>query len=267
MKKILFLSVFLCEILLNSCGTVPISGRKQFDLIPDSEINSMSLTQYQDFISKNQVIAGTADAAMVQRVGRRLAGAVEQYLRDHGNQAEISNFKWEYNLVNSKEVNAWCMPGGKIVVYSGILPICQGEDGLAVVLGHEISHAVAKHGGERMSTALVTQLGGQALSVALSSKPDQTRNIFLDAYGIGSNLGVLLPFSREQESEADKLGLVFMAMAGYDPNNAISFWQRMMSASNGGAPPEILSDHPSDERRIADLKAFLPTALKSYKKQ
>ena len=185
-------------------------------------------------------------------------------MADNKMSDRIANYKWEFNLVQSNDVNAWCMPGGKVVFYTGILPYTKTETGLAVVMGHEIAHAVAWHGNERMSQGLAAQLGGLALDVALSQKPAATRNLFQLAYGVGATYGVLLPFSRTQESEADKLGLIFMAMAGYDPSEAVAFWQRMSAASGGNAPPEWMSTHPSDERRIRDIQAYMPKALKYY---
>lgn len=200
---------------------------------------------------------------MVKRVGQRIQVAVEKYMADNNLRRQLEDYLWEFNLVESKEINAWCMPGGKVVVYTGILPITKDENGLAVVMGHEIAHAVAKHGNERMSQGLLTEMGGVALTVALRDKPAQTQQLFMTAFGVGAQVGVLLPFSRVQESEADHLGLIFMAMAGYDPHGAVTFWERM--AQQGGAkPPEFLSTHPSDETRINKIKAELPEALQYY---
>lgn len=254
----------LClSVLFVACSKVPISNRKQLNLLPESEMVSMSLASYSDFLKTNPAVNGTPDAQMVKNIGAKIQSAVISYLGQNKMGDRVSGYKWEFNLVNSPEVNAWCMPGGKVVVYSGLLPITQDETSLAIVMGHEIAHAVARHGNERMSQGLVQQLGGMALDVALAQKGEMTRNIFLTSYGVGSNLG-MLAFSRTHESEADKLGLIFAAMAGYDPQKAIPFWQRM--ASKGGAkPPEFLSTHPSDATRIKDLQAFMPTALKYYK--
>jgi predicted Zn-dependent protease len=203
---------------------------------------------------------------MVKRVGRRIQGAVEKYMTDNNFRHQLEGYQWEFNLVESKEVNAWCMPGGKVVVYTGILPVAKDENGLAVVMGHEIAHAVAKHGNERMSQGLLTELGGVALSVALRDKPQQTQRLFMNAFGVGAQVGVLLPFSRTHESEADHLGLIFMAMAGYDPHGAVTFWERM-AQQGGSKPPEFLSTHPSDQTRINKIKAELPEALKYYQKR
>lgn len=250
-------------VFLVSCAKVPITGRRQLNMLPESQLMSMSVTQYKSFLSENQTIAGTEDAKMVERVGRNIASVVEGYLRKHGKSKRVKNFRWEFKLVNDNTVNAWCMPGGKVVVYTGILPITKDEKGLAVVMGHEIAHAIARHGNERMSQGLVVQGGGLALSVALQQKPELAQNLFLQSYGIGSQLG-MLKFSRLHETEADKMGLVFMAMAGYDPREAPEFWKRM-SAQGGSKPPEFLSTHPHDDTRINDLNNYMAEAMKYYK--
>jgi predicted Zn-dependent protease len=203
---------------------------------------------------------------MVDRVGARIANAVTTYYNGKGQGSVLDGYKWEFNTVDSKEVNAWCMPGGKVVVYAGLLPVTQNETALAIVMGHEIAHAIAKHGSERMSRAMVQQLGGTALEVALSQKPQQTKDLFMTSYGIGSQVGAMLPWSRQQETEADKFGLIFAAMAGYDPREAIPFWQRM-SAAGGAKQPEFLSTHPSDDTRMRKLNQFMPEALKYYTKR
>ncbi|HAZ04733.1 MAG TPA: peptidase M48 [Marinilabiliales bacterium] len=200
---------------------------------------------------------------MVDRVGARIANAITKYYNDQGKNSVLQGYQWEFNTVDSKAVNAWCMPGGKVVVYTGLLPVTQNETGLAIVMGHEIAHSIAKHGNERMSQAMVQQLGGTALEVALAQKPQQTKDLFLMSYGVGSQLGAMLPWSRRQETEADQYGLIFAAMAGYDPREAIPFWQRM-SAAGGANQPEFLSTHPSDETRIRNLEKFMPEALKYY---
>lgn len=263
MKKILFL-VPLALIL--SCSKVPITQRKQMNLLPESQVMSMSLSNYREFLSKNPPVPATnPDAAMVKNIGNKISAAVEKYMKQNGQAKRVAGYKWEFNLVNDKQINAWCMPGGKVVVYSGLLPVTQDETTLAFVMGHEIAHAVARHGNERMSQMLLTAMGGIALDVALSQKPEQTRAIFLSAYGVGATVGVLLPYSRTHESEADKLGMVFMAMAGYNPSNAYHVWERMSAASGGGKMPEILSTHPSDATRMKQMKEFLPQAMKYYK--
>jgi len=247
-----------------SCATVPVTGRRQLDLVPDSQMLSMSFTEYDTFLKENKLSGDAANTAMVKRVGQRIQRAVESYMAQNKLSSELSGFQWEFNLVDSKEPNAWCMPGGKVVVYSGILPLTQNETGLAVVMGHEIAHAIAKHGNERMSQGLVQQFGGVALQVALANKPAETQNLFLSSYGVGSQLG-LLKYGRTQESEADHLGLIFMALAGYDPQQSIPFWERMAAQGGGQAPPEFLSTHPSDQTRINDLRRLMPEALKYYR--
>jgi predicted Zn-dependent protease len=249
---------------LAACTKAPITGRSQLHLVSDSEMISMANQQYADFLKSNKLSTDKTATTQVKRVGTRIANAVEKYLRDNGMASEINDYHWEFNLIESKEMNAWCMPGGKVVVYSGILPVTKTDTGLAVVLGHEIAHAVAKHGSERMSQALLAQLGGVALSTALHNEPQKTQSLWLNAYGIGAQVGVLLPFGRTQESEADHLGLILMAMAGYNPDEAVNFWQRMMAQKQGGAPPEFLSTHPSDKNRIQAIRALLPEARRYY---
>ncbi len=250
---------------LYSCSSVPLTNRKQLNLLPESELVAMSLTAYSDFLKQNKVAQNTAEGRMVKDVASKIATAAENYLRQNGLGSRISEFQWEYNLIEDNTPNAWAMPGGKIVVYSGILPYTKTVEGLAVVIGHEIAHVVARHGNERMSQGLLIQTGALALSVALAEKPAETQQLFMAAYGIGSTVGISLPFSRSHEYEADYLGLLFMAMAGYNPNAAIEFWERM-SAMGGSKPPEYLSTHPSDQNRIARIKKIMPDAMKYYKK-
>ena len=200
----------------------------------------------------------------MRRVGSRIASAIKTYYDGKGQTSVLEGYQWEFKLVDNKDVNAWCMPGGKVVVYTGILPITKNENALAIVLGHEIAHAVAQHGSERMSQGLLQQLGGVALQIAVANKPAETQNLFMTAYGIGSTVGALLPFSRKEETEADEYGLYFAAMAGYNPQEAVPFWERM-SAAGGAKPPEFLSTHPSDKTRIAKIKSHMPQALKYYK--
>jgi predicted Zn-dependent protease len=266
MKNRNFILSILAMMLVVACTQNPITGRNQLSLVSESEVQSMAKSEYQTFLSQNKVVSSNSsrDAEMVRRVGSRIASAITKYYTEQGLSKELEGYQWEYNLVDNKEANAWCMPGGKIVVYTGLLPITQNEAALAVVLGHEITHAVAHHGVERMSQGLVQQLGGAALSVALSNKPAETQNLFLQAYGVGSAVGVMLPFSRKQEYEADHYGLIFAAMAGYNPREAITLWQRMQ-ASGGSRPPEFLSDHPAEGNRIARLQQYMPEALKYYK--
>jgi predicted Zn-dependent protease len=201
----------------------------------------------------------------LRTVGGRVQRAVEEYFAGLGRSGELKDYKWEFNLIESAEVNAWCMPGGKVAFYTGILPVCRNDTGIAVVMGHEVAHAVAKHGAERMSHGLLAQMGGMALSAALANEPQRTQALWMGAFGLGAQYGVLLPFSRTQESEADHLGLVFMAKAGYSPEAAIAFWQRMSAQGGGAAPPEFMSTHPSDQTRIENIQRLLPEALKEYK--
>lgn len=263
MKNVLFLiSGFL---LFYACSTVPISQRKQLKLIPKSTMFATSFQQYGDFVNSHKVITNGSEAEMVKRVGRKIQKAVEKYFADKGMSSVLDGYKWEFNLVDDPQVNAWCMPGGKVVVYTGILPVTKDESGLAVVMGHEIAHAIADHGNERMSQQLILQMGGAALSEAVKEKPKQTQQLWMTAFGVGAQYGAVLPFSRMQESEADQMGLIFMAMAGYDPNKAVEFWTRM-SQTGGQKPPEIMSTHPSDETRIRQIKEHLPEAMSYYKK-
>ena len=262
------MTFFAVAVLMVGCTKNAVTGRKQLNLYPESEINSAAAQQYQQFLTQNKVVSPSAsrDAEMVRRVGQRIASAVTKYYTEKGLGKDLEGYQWEYNLVDSKEVNAWCMPGGKIVVYTGLLPITQNEAALGVVVGHEVTHAVAKHGNERMSQGMLQQLGGVALSVALANQPAETQNLMMAAYGAGSEVGILLPFSRNQEYEADHYGLFFAAMAGYNPQEAIPLWQRMEAAAqNGSRPPEFLSTHPSEGNRIKRLQDLMPEALKYYK--
>lgn len=265
MKTLVKLSVIL--LLVVSCRKVAVTGRRQLSLIPSGEMQSMSYTSYRQFLSQNKLSTDQAQTDMVKRCGLRIQKAVERYMSEKKLSKQLDGFKWEFNLIEDPTVNAWCMPGGKVVVYTGILPVTKDETGLAVVMGHEIAHAIANHGGERMSQGLIQQMGGVAMSVALSNKPAETQALFNTAYGVGSNVAVMLPFSRLHESEADQMGLTFMAMAGYDPRESVKFWKRMSDKSGGGKPPEFISTHPSDETRIKDLNKHMPQAMKYYKPQ
>lgn len=263
MKK-LFSLIIIATFLVN-CSTNRVTGRKQLSLVPESQLQMMAAQQYNSFLTENKVLSPSQskEAAMVQRIGQNIASAITQYYTNQGMGDLLEGYKWEFNLVDSKDINAWAMPGGKVVVYTGILPITQTEDGLAVVMGHEIAHAIAQHGNERMSQGLIQQLGGVALQVAIANKPAEVQNIFMTSYGIGSTVGAILPFSRKEEIEADKFGLFFSAMAGYDPQAAIPFWERM-SKAGGAKPPEFLSTHPADDTRIKKLQAAMPEAMKFY---
>ncbi|UCC98055.1 MAG: M48 family metallopeptidase [Phycisphaerales bacterium] len=263
--KLVVLSGFLP--LFAGCSEVEITGRQQFNVVPDSVMNSMSFQSYGEFLSAHKLSANTEQTEMVKRVGGRIQKAVEQYCQENYIESRLANYKWEFNLIEDPNVNAWCMPGGKVVVYTGLLPVAQSEAGLAVVVGHEVAHAFAKHGAERMTQGLLVQMGGIALSTAMDEYPEQTQNLFMQSYGIGTQVGVLLPYSRVHEKEADHLGLVFMAMAGYNPEEAVTFWQRMAAADKGTRPPEILSTHPTGETRIQNIKDLLPEAMGYYRKQ
>ena len=249
--------------LTSACSTVPITGRSRLNLVSDNEVNTMATTQYREIIVKGPLSTNSEQVAQTRRVGQRIQTAVEQYFRQQNQSDQLAGYQWEFNVIQDKQENAWCMPGGKVAVYAGILPITRDDNGLAVVLGHEIAHAVAKHGSERMSQGLLQQLGGQALSVALASNAPATQQMALQAFGVGTSVG-LLKYGRDQESEADHLGLIFMALAGYNPDGAIAFWQRMDARANGAAPPEFLSTHPSNGTRIANIQRELPEARKYY---
>jgi len=269
MKRTLISSiVFLSSlaILASSCSEVAITGRKQLNLVPDVYMNSMSFQSYSEFLSQNKLSDDTAKTQMVKDVGRKIQRAVEQYCIENNMSGQLSGYQWEFNLVEDPNINAWCMSGGKVVVYSGILPVTQNEAGLATVMGHEIAHAFAKHGAERMTQGLLVEMGGMALSKALASRPEETKNLLLRSYGTGTQYGILLPYSRSHESEADRIGLIFMAMAGYNPNEAVGFWQRMSASKVGQAPPEFMSTHPADSTRIQNIKELIPEAMRYYKK-
>lgn len=265
MKKYLLLFISASLIII-ACTTNAITGRNQLSLVSESSLQQEAVAQYRAFLSQNRVISNTAnkDAEMVKRVGTRIANAITRYYNDKGLSKELSGYNWEFNLVDNKEVNAWCMPGGKVVVYTGLLPVTQNEAALAIVLGHEITHAVAHHGQERISQALLAQGVGVVGDVFTQGNP-QANNIFNAIYAPSAQVGVLLPNSRKQEYEADHYGLIFAAMAGYNPREAISFWGRMASMKTGAQPPEMLSSHPLDSKRIAKIKSYMPEALKYYR--
>jgi predicted Zn-dependent protease len=246
--------------LLVSCAVNPLTGKKTLNLVSNSELFPTSYQQYGTFLKENKVITGTTDARRVEAVGSKIKLAAEIYLNSLGQKQYLDGYQWEYKLIENKEVNAWCMPGGKIVVYSGILPITRDDAGLATVMGHEVSHALANHGAQRMSAAQLQGIIGVGVSVATSGQSEKTQQAWNQAYGLGTEVGVMLPFSRSHETEADQIGLTLMAIAGYNPDEAIAFWTRMAANSNGQAPPEFLSTHPSDATRIANLKAMIPEA-------
>lgn len=256
---ILFIAMSL---LFSSCGSVPVTGRKQLNLVSNQEVLTLSLQQYQQFIKSAPISTDKKNTALVQKVGRNIANAVETYLKNNGYADELSSYAWEFNLVKSSDVNAFCMPGGKIVVYEGILPYTQDETGLAVVLGHEVAHAVAKHANERMSQQMMTEYGTAAIGTALGGTSTGVQQAAAAAIGLGSQYGILLPYSRKQELEADELGLIFMAIAGYNPSQAAAFWTRM--SQQGTSTPEFMSTHPSDNTRIQQIEKDLPEAMKYY---
>lgn len=259
-------SIYLSLILvLTACSSVLITGRKQLLLVPDTEVLAMSATSYNEFVESVPLSTDTRNVNLVRTVGRKISTAVENYLRNNGLEAEIANFTWEFNLVKDTSVNAFCMPGGKVVFFEGILPMTKTEAGMAVVMGHEIAHAVAKHSNERLSQQMITSFGANLTDVLLSNRSEATRQTINVLYGVGAQMGVVLPYSRKHEYEADHLGLIFMAMAGYDPHEAIAFWERM-SAGSSGSSMEFMSTHPSDGNRIAKMQAALPEAMKYYKR-
>ncbi len=248
-----------------ACTTNPFTGKKTLAIVPNSQILPMAFQQYDQFLSENKVVNGTADALMVKRVGQKIATAAERWLNANGFAGYLKDYAWEYNLVQDETVNAWCMPGGKIVFYTGILPIAAGESGVAAIMGHEVAHALANHGQQRMSAGQLQAIGAVAGNVALSNDP-QNQEIFNSAYGIGSSVGVMLPFSRKHETEADRIGLTIMAIAGYEPAEAVELWKRMKANSGGDAPPEFLSTHPSNDSRIENIGTWIAEAKAEAKK-
>lgn len=262
MKKI---AVLLTALFVLGCSTVPITGRRQLSLVPSSQLMALSAQSYNEVLTESKVVKNTSEAQMISRVGNNIKNAVEQYMAQNNLSSELAGFEWEFTLIDENTVNAWAMPGGRVAFYTGILPICQNDAGVAVVMGHEVAHAIANHGGERMSQGLAQQLGGVALNVALQEQPQLTQQLAMTAFGLGSNVGYILPHSRLQESEADEIGLIFMAMAGYDPSEAPKFWKRMQANEQGARPPEFLSTHPAPETRIKDLEKLVPKAMKYYK--
>ena len=263
-KSALFILAFVA-VLFISCASVPLTGRNRIMLVSDNEVLSSSLTQYNEYMTTATKSTNATQAAMVQRVGKKIAAATEKFLSDNGLSNEVAMYQWEFNLVKDEEMNAFCMPGGKIVVYEGIMPLCDSDDDLAVVIGHEVAHAVAKHSNERLSQQMLASYGSAILDAALSTRSEAARQLGQTVYGLGANYGVMLPYSRKHELEADHMGLIFMAMAGYDPAKAIAFWQKMAAASPTPIPP-FMSSHPSDAKRIAEIEKYLPDAQKYYTK-
>ncbi|MDL2270085.1 M48 family metallopeptidase [Desulfosarcina sp. OttesenSCG-928-A07] len=264
MKSKFFSTFLFCCLVffVVSCTSVPITGRSQLNLVSDSTLMAQSEAQYREFLNENTPLTGTANQAMVQRVGKKIAAAAETYFNAKGTPEVLNGFSWEFNLVKDDTPNAWCMPGGKVAVFTGILPYTKDENGLAVVMSHEVAHAVARHGNERVSQNMVAGLGGQVLGLATKNQSAALSQGLQKAYSVGGQMGVLLPFSRKHESEADELGLYFMSMAGYDPRKAPEFWERM--AQGGSSTPEFFSTHPSDQTRINNLNQNMPKALEFY---
>ncbi len=260
-KLILILTIFLG---VTACKTNPFTGKQTLNFYGNSQIFPMAFAQYDEFLGENNVVKNTAESKMITKVGQRISSAAERWLSANGYQGYLKDYKWEYNLVKDETVNAWCMPGGKIVFYTGILPICNGETGIAVVMGHEVAHALADHGAQRMSAGTLQQIGAVAGNIAIQD--EQNRNLFNQAYGVGSTVGVMLPFGRSHETEADRIGLQIMAIAGYNPDEAAELWKRMKANSGGQAPPEFLSTHPSNDTRIQNLTEWAPAAKAEAKK-
>ncbi len=262
MKKVIVLAGFF--LMLSACSTNPFTGKKTLALVPNSQLFPTAFSQYNQFLTENKVVTGTAESEMIKRVGQRIKVASERWLNANGHAGYLKDYQWEYNLVQSDQVNAWCMPGGKIVFYTGILPIADTEAGVAAIMGHEVAHALANHGQQRMSAGMLQQIGAVAGNVAI--KDERDRALFNQAYGIGSTVGVMLPFSRSHETESDKIGIYLMAIAGYNPDEAANLWKRMKANSGGQAPPEFLSTHPSNDTRIANLSKWAAEAKAEAKK-
>jgi predicted Zn-dependent protease len=253
-------SLIVLELLLSACGAVPLTGRRQLLLVSDQAVFQAGLTQYKEYVASAQISKNADASSLVKSVGRKMADATEQYLKANGLQSELANFDWEFNLVKDTQVNAFCMPGGKIVVYEGLLTVAQTEAELAVVIGHEIAHAVAKHSNERMSQQIMAEYGMAILNSALSQKSAAVQTMATSVFGLGTQVGLMLPYSRKHEYEADYMGIVFMELAGYDSTNALDFWTKMSAGGSGGS--DFLSTHPSDTKRIAELQRRIPEAKK-----
>lgn len=258
MRKSLYILILVT--LAISCSTVPITERKRVNIVSDEEILPASFAQYEGFLKENTLSSNAKMTQEVKTIGMNISRSVDKFMRANGMVSEANNYRWEFNLIEDETVNAWCMPGGKVVFYTGILPICDNTDGIAAVMGHEIAHAFAKHGQERMTSAYGQQLGGMAVAIGTSGESEESQILWNTIYGVGSQVG-MLAYSRTHETEADKLGLVFMIMAGYNPEEAVNVWIRMSELSDGSAPPEFLSTHPSHETRIANLRSYMPTAI------
>lgn len=264
MKK--YILVFIAALFLISCKSSPFTGKRTLNFMSNSQLFPMAFQQYDQFLTENKVLKNTAEAKMVKDVGNKIAIAAQRYMTALGHPDYLRDYKWEYNLVDDKTINAWCMPGGKIVVYTGILPVTQSETGLAMVMGHELAHALADHGAQRMSAGRLQQIAGVGVALATSGKSQEEQAMWMQGYGIGSQVAGMLPFSRKHEKEADNIGIIIAAIAGYDPYEAADLWRRMKAASGGQSQPELLSTHPSSDSRIADLTAMAPIAVKEAAK-
>ena len=262
-NSLLGLSILL---LVVACKTNPFTGEKNLNFVSNDQLFPTSFEQYNQFLNEAEVVRGTSESRMVKDLGEKIVNAAERYLNANGHQGFMNDFRWEFNLVKDDQANAFAMPGGKVVVYTGILDVTQNKEGLATVMAHEIAHALADHGAQRMSAAQLQQLGAVAGSVAVSGESESTQQIFAQAYGLGTTVGVMLPFSRSHEAEADRIGLTLMAIAGYDPNEAADLWRRMQANSSGQAPPEFLSTHPSNQTRINNLEKWAPDAIAEARK-
>jgi predicted Zn-dependent protease len=260
MRKSVITLCTMLLVLVAACTTNPFTGNKDLNFVSNSQIFPTAFAQYDQFLTENKVVKGTSQAAMVVTVGQKIKAAAEKYLNAKGYQGYLDGYSWEYNLVDSKEVNAWCMPGGKIVVYTGILPVTKDEAGLATVLGHEVAHALVNHGAQRMSASALQELGAAGVQLATAGKSTQTQQLYQQAYGVTTQYGAILPFSRKHENEADEIGLTLMAIAGYNPDKALEFWKRMEANADGSAPPEFLSTHPSGTTRISKITSEIPNA-------
>lgn len=259
-KYVPIVSLAIVTAVVFACSSNPFTGTKSLNFVSNSQLFPSAFQQYDEFLKQSKVITGTNDAKRVENVGMKIKAAAERWLKANGHPEYLNGYQWEYKLVEGKEVNAWCMPGGKIVVYSGILPVTKDDAGLATVMGHEVAHALANHGAQRMSATQLQQLGAVGVSLATGNQSAEKQQMWQQYYGIGSEVGAMLPFSRSQESEADKIGLTLMALAGYNPEESVVFWQRMSASSSGNKPPELMSTHPADATRIANLKRLIPEA-------
>lgn len=264
-KKHPFLYIYIFSLFLFSCATNPFTGKKTLALVGNDKILPSAFKQYSTFLEENKVVIKTADAERVKNIGVKIKNAAELWLKERGYSDYLKGYEWEYNLIDDKAANAWCMPGGKIVFYTGIMPICKTDAGVATVMGHEVAHALANHGQQRMSAGMLQQYAAAGLDLAVQNESEQTKQIAMTAYGVTTQYGGMLPFSRSHESESDMIGLTIMAIAGYNPNEAVLFWERMAKVG-GESPPEFMSTHPSNATRIANIKSLIPKAIEEAAK-